>query len=205
MATPHRWLQDDAVKLQLSEVHATLDMLDERTRPIFVALTGYRFDPERKKLATSGLEAMQKEQKFSPAGTWLLSLVSKLQFSPEDYPFCLNDDEFEYYTRTNFGDKMPAIKNIYHPPNFYKALAEDLATLIIGGAVAVYLPALVPGAANVSATSASGLATAGGRAVVGGAVNSGLSHILPGGSWDAAHKNIRWPRYLADYQRRLLR
>lgn len=100
---------------------------------------------------------------------------------------------------------MPAINGVYHAPDFYKALAEDLAGLVVGAAVAVCLPTFVPGAANASATSAAGLATAGGHAVVGGAVNNGLSYIMPGGLWDAVEKNILWPRYLADYQRRLLR
>lgn len=205
MTVPQRWFRDDAVRLQLGEVGATMEMLDDQTSPLFVGLTLFRFDAGLKRAIVEALTRSQARQRFSPSNDWLLSLLHDIERDPQRFPFSLSEREFAFYARTNFGDKMPALEGVYQPPGFYKALAEDLISMTALSFVGVFLPLIVPGAATASATSAPALATAGGRAVFSGALYGGIAHLMPGGSWDAADKNILWPRYRSDYYRRLLR
>ena len=124
--------------------------------------------------------------------------------TPDRYPFCLTDREFRYYGRTYFGDTIPNLDGIYHPPSFFRALLEDIGGVRVGVLVARFLPVLIPQGAGAAAAISPSLAVAGSRAEVGAAVGGLTAHLLPGGSWDAANKAILWPRYQADYYRRLM-
>ncbi|MDE1147041.1 MAG: hypothetical protein PW843_10545 [Azospirillaceae bacterium] len=125
--------------------------------------------------------------------------------NPDEYPFALTDREFDYYATKNFGGKIPDVQGIYKPPSFYTALAQDVGVIIMGTAVGVFLPALIPEAAGAAALGAPAFATAASRAVVSSAITSAAGHLLPGNAWDAARQGRLWPRYCTEFSRRLLR
>ena len=208
--TDSRWLQDDAVSLQLQEVRGYLAMLDEsddpaRLRGWFVALCLFRADKAVKARLQASLAAAQQAQRGKPSYVWLLSMMADIERSPESYPFSLSEREFAYHSTLNFGGKIQDLEGIYHPPNFYKALAQDTVGIGLGVVAAAALPMLIPEAAGAAALSLPGLATASGRAAAGALIGGGASKLMPGGSWDAAKKSMLWPRYLADYHRRSLK
>ncbi len=78
--TDSRWLQDDAVSLQLQEVGGYLAMLNEsddpaRLRGWFVALCLFRADKAVKAKLQASLAAAQQAQRGKPSYVWLLVLV----------------------------------------------------------------------------------------------------------------------------------
>ena len=203
MPLPSRWLQDDAIALQLQEVRAIPSMLsDDQERRWFVALCLFRADKAIKARLQHELAATKR---LTPFYTWFVSLMFGIEDDPAAYPFSLSEREFAYYATTTFGGKMGDIEGIYHPPNFYKALAGDTVGIVLGAAAGAALPFLIPEAAGATALSLPGLATASGRSASGAAIGSGVSHLIPGGSWDAARKSTLWPRYQLDYKRRSLK
>ena len=203
MALPSRWLQDDAINLQLREVNAIPSMLnDNQERRLFAGLCLFRADKRIKAQLQQDLTTLKR---FTPFHICFSSLLFAIEDDPAAYPFSLSEREFSYYANTIFGGKLGDIEGIYHPPGFYVALVQDIVSLVVAPVIGALAVAALPEATSASALSLPALATASGRAAIGGAMGSVVSHLMPGGSWDAGRKNRLWPRYEVDFKRRSLK
>ncbi len=210
MADQPRWLRNDAVALQLSEVGWTLPMLarapdPDLVRRWFVTLCLFRHDPHLK--AAFERDLMQHgAARGGPYTGWITSLKFQCTATPEEFPFCLNEKEFAFYSNKFFGGKIGDIEGIYKPPSFYSALGASLIKFGVGVVAGAFAIAAVPEEAGAGALSAPFLATAGGRAAISATVGAAADRLIPGGLTPESGRDRRlWPRYVADAQRRQLR
>ncbi len=205
-ATP--WLSDRAVDLQLQEVNMNIGVLNPTPDPsparrLVVWLNFFRAEPRVKSALEDELTAYRNKLNYTPFIAWLTSLKFQIEDDPSAFPFALNEKEFAYYAQQNFGGQISDIQEIYKPPSFYAAFAQDVAVVFVGSAVAIALPALIPLWAGAGEVAATGVSFA--RTAAGTAAGYGLAHVLPGGSWDAAKKDRLWKRYSLDFERRSLK
>ena len=210
MAQPmfSRWMQDDAFALQLKEAGGNAALFGSlpdprRARAWLVALCLYRFDDKLRDVIRRDLEFYGRTPGGIPIVQFFFGVMADIASDPSEYPFCLSEREFAYYSKQNFGDTIENVEGIYKPPNFYVALMQDIGSagfgVVLGAAVGVMLPETAAGAGLVG-TFSPALA----KTMLMGIGSATLNHLMPGGSWDAAKKNRLWPRYELDYKRRLL-
>ncbi|HTH95965.1 MAG TPA: hypothetical protein VL574_01035 [Stellaceae bacterium] len=121
-----------------------------------------------------------------------------------DYPFSLSDDEFEYLSTQYFKGRIQVARSLYKPPSFYKLLASNISTILIGAVAASVAIAAAPEVTGASIFSLPALGVAGTRSAitaVSGAIGNAL---LPSVSVSDYIVGRKWPHYLAEWQRRQL-
>ena len=164
----------------------------------------FRHDPNIKAQLERELTA-NRAALGGPFTAWITSLKFQSSDNPEEFPFCLNEKEFAFYATKFFSGEIKNIEGIYKPPSFYSALGVSIVKFgfgIIAGAVAI---STIPEEAGAAALSAPALATAGGRQTITAVSGFAADKLLPGGLKPEQDRDRRlWPKYLADYHRRLL-
>jgi hypothetical protein len=173
-------------------------------RRCFVGLCLIRASPGVRDAIQKDLGSVKPWQPWQQIRLLFSILLAGIDNSPEEYPFCLSDREFAYYSKQNFGDVIPNVLGIYKPPNFYQQLAFAVGGVAVGVGIVALAGALIPeeavGAAGLGAM-APGLA----RGMITGGMSFASDKFFSADPFDAATKNRLWPRYQLDYQRRLLR
>lgn len=205
----HRWLQDDAVKLQVQEVLGSWDLFQfapdpMKARALFVGLCFIRLSHDFRCALDDEVEKLRHQPNWITFTSWWTMRQYDVIRHPEDYPFALTDDEFDDYSIKNFGGQFPYIRSTYHPPNFYRALLGDIISLVIAAGASRFADVVIPRIAGVGSLAEAGWAGAAvkqGAKVAGGAA---AQKLFPGGSWDASKKDMIFPRYVLESNRRVL-
>ncbi len=98
----------------------------ERAIKCLVGLCFYRFDPQVGQEIKKNLQFYSSKPGHIAIAVWFLGLMKAIEDSPQDYPFCLSEKEFTYYSEQNFGGQVKDIGELYHPPSYYQALIQDI-------------------------------------------------------------------------------
>ncbi|TWB34656.1 hypothetical protein [Nitrospirillum pindoramense] len=225
LTVSHRWLRDDAMALLLSEASCDFGMLNQtpdpqKARALVAGLCLIRMSDNFRFAFEKELDTLRHTPGWGPFYSWMIMTKFQVTENPDEYPFSLTDREFDYYATKEFSGKIGDVQGIYKPPNFYTALGQDIGTFFISVGVGMAATALIPEAAGVAALSRTVLGTAAAKAAASSGPTFGVtttrsavsgfatglaSRLLPGNTWAAARSNRLWPRYLAEYNRRLLR
>ncbi|TWB22018.1 hypothetical protein FBZ89_104266 [Nitrospirillum amazonense] len=206
----HRWLRDDALALLLNEANCDMALLNQtsdpqRARILVAGLCLIRRSDTFRQAFEKELDGLRHKPGWGPFYSWMIMTKFQVTQDPDEWPFALTDREFDYYATKNFGGKMPDIQGIYNPPSFYSALAQDIFAVGAGVVVGAVATTILPEVAGAAALSGAALSTATARATVSTALGAITSHLMPGGAWEAARLGRLWPRYMNEYNRRMMR
>lgn len=200
----HRWLQDDAVGLQLWETMDSWDAINAapepaRARRWFVGLCLVRLSVSFRVQLAAEIEAFRRKPEWWETTGWIATRMTQVGLHPEEYPFSLSPAEWKYFQNKIFGGQVAEIRSFYHPPSFYDALAvevlNDAASAVAAG-VATFLVVGSDGEAAEILTAK--------RALLSGFAAAGERMLVPGVDPQAAQKHRLWPRYLDEARRRAL-
>ncbi|MEC4594819.1 hypothetical protein VPG91_27735 [Nitrospirillum amazonense] len=206
----HRWLRDDAMALLLSEASCDFGMLNQtpdpqKARALVAGLCLIRMSDNFRFAFEKELDTLRHTPGWGPFYSWMIMTKFQVSENPDEYPFSLTDREFDYYATKEFGGKIGDTQGIYKPPNFYTALGQDVASFFFGVVVGMAATAFIPEVAGAAAFGGAAFGTTAARAAVSSLAGSVTSRLMPGNSWAAARAGRLWPRYLAEYNRRMLR
>lgn len=206
----HRWLQDDAVKLQMQEVLGNWDLFQFAPDPmvakaLFVGLCFVRHSDQFRNDLDDVVERLRHQPNWITFTSWWTMRQYGVIHSPMEYPFSLTEDEFTDYSIKNFGGRFPRVEGTWHPHSFYRAVLQDVASIVMGFIAAKGAEIAVTRMAGVQALSEAGWAGAATRWGIsrGGAVAT--HELFPGHPMDVAEKNMLFPRYMLEFNRRSLR
>ncbi|TWB46624.1 hypothetical protein [Nitrospirillum viridazoti] len=210
LTVSHRWLRDDAMALLLSEASCDFGMLNQtpdpqKARALVAGLCLIRMSDNFRFAFEKELDTLRHTLGWGPFYSWMIMTKFQVTENPDEYPFSLTDREFGYYATKEFSGKIGDVQGIYKPPNFYNALAQDIVSFSFGVGVGMIATAFIPEAAGAAALSGAAFGTTAARAAVSSLAGTVTSHLMPGNSWAAARAGRLWPRYLSEYNRRMLR
>lgn len=200
----HRWLQDDAVDLQLWESGDSWDAINSAPEPLrarkwFVGLCLIRFSASFRAALMTEIGRFGRQTEWWKATNWIRIRLMQVEGQPVEYPFSLSPDEWAYYQSNIFGGQVAAIRSFYHPPTFYTSLATEILDDSID--VAASAAAATVFVASKGQASESILAA---RSVLTGALTLAAKAVVPSVDPDAPRKHRLWPRYLNEARRREL-
>ncbi len=175
----------------------------DRVRAWLVGLCLYRFDDRLRQRLNADFTTYATKPGYQAAVAWLIGLMLDIDDDPSIFPFSLSEQEFTFFSKQSFGDEIPNLEGVYHPPHFYNVLAKDVGTVIVTGAVGMVAAAAFPEAA-VGAAIVGRVAPQLARAATNTIAATATAHFLGGDPFDARRKQTLWPRYELDYRRRRL-